>query len=60
MCQTGFQYTPVVSIMMCVQSSIDSHADKAIRSLVVVLNDRTSRFTAPSTVSRVQATTEAL
>jgi hypothetical protein len=43
-----------------VQPSTDNHADKAISSWVVVLNDRTSRFTAPSTVWRVQATTASL
>ena len=60
MCQTGFQYTPVASITMSVQSSADSHSDKAIRPLVVVWNDRTSLFTAPSTMWRTQATTESL
>ena len=35
----------------------DSHADKAIRSAVVVLNVRTSRLTLPSMVWRAQATT---
>jgi hypothetical protein len=58
LCQTGFQYTPVASITMCVQPSTDSHSDKAIGPLVVVLNDRTSLFTSPSTMWRTQATTE--
>jgi site-specific DNA recombinase len=48
------------TIMMCVQPSTDSHSDKAIRPLVVVLNDRTSLFTSPSTMWRTQATTESL
>jgi len=60
MCQTGFQYTPVASITRCVQPSTDSHSDKAISPLVVVLNDRTSLFTSPSTKWRTQATTESL
>jgi hypothetical protein len=60
MCRTGFQYTPVASIAMWVQPSADSHSDKAIRPLVVVWNDRTSRFTVPSTMWRPQATTESL
>jgi hypothetical protein len=34
--------------------------DKAISPLVVVLNDRTSLLTSPSTMSRTQATTESL
>ena len=60
MCQTGFQYTPVASITMWVQPSADSHSDKAIRPLVVVWNDRTSLFTVPPIMWRMQATTEPL
>src|SRR5258705_10947103 len=37
--------------------SADNHSDNAMRSLVVVLNVRTSLFTAPSTIWRTQATT---
>src|SRR6266403_2195484 len=40
-----------------VQPSADNHSDNAMRSLVVVLNVRTSLFTAPSTIWRTQATT---
>src|SRR6266481_4973313 len=48
---------PVASRATCVQPSADNHSDNAMRSLVVVLNVRTSLFTAPSTIWRTQATT---
>src|ERR1700704_120153 len=48
---------PVASITIWVQPSVDSHSDKAMRSWVVVLNDRTSLSALPSTVWRTQATT---
>src|SRR5258708_29311098 len=48
---------PVASMATCVQPSADNHSDNAMRSLVVVLNVRTSRFTAPSTIWRTQAIT---
>ena len=57
---TGFQETPVASITIGLHPCADSHADKAMRSAVVVLNVRASRLTSPSLVWRAQATTLSL